>query len=153
MSYTGTHAQTALGTAIAINTGTVSTPVWTTIGEITAAPQSGRQAKTADTTNLQSLAAEFIPTLVESGMFDCTTNRVSSDAGQVAVEAAFASLKLTMFKITLPLNVSQTTAGDTLAFLALVEESNTLGEVGPDKAILYKFKLKISGLVTLTAGS
>lgn len=153
MSYTGTQAQSGLGTSIAINTGTASSPTLTPIGEITAAPGSGRMAKTVDATNLQSLAVEWISTLIDSGSFDVTCNRVSSDAGQLAVESAFAAREIKSYTITLPKTASQTTAGDTITFTALVEESNPISDVKPDGIIPYKFKLKVSGLVTIAAGS
>jgi hypothetical protein len=153
MSYTGSLAEAALGSTIAINTGTTGSPTWTPIGEIASAPQSGRMAKTVETTNLQSTFAEFLPTIPESGTLDITANRVSSDAGQVALEAAFAGLLLKQFKITLRQTPAQTTTGDVMTFTALVEECNQLGEFSVDKQIVLKVKLKISGLVTLTVGS
>jgi len=153
MPYTETQAQSGLGTTFAINTGTASVPVWTTIGEIVTAPQSGRMVKTADATNLESLAVEWIATLVDSGTFDITTNRVAGDAGQVAVEAAFVARTRQPYKVTLPMTASQSTAGDTFSFSALVEESNPLADISTDKVIQDKFKLKVSGAITFAAGS
>ena len=153
MPYTETQAQSGLGTTFAINTGTASVPVWTTIGEIVTAPQSGRMAKTADATNLESLGVEWIATLIDSGNFDVTTNRVAGDAGQVAVEAAFVGKSRQQYKVTLPIAAGQTTAGDTYSFSALVEESNPLADISTDKVIQDKFKLKVSGVITFAAGS
>jgi hypothetical protein len=152
MPYTESQAQTALGTVVAINTGSASSPTYTTIGEITSAPQSGRQARTVEVTNLQSTNVEWIATLIDSGVLDVSCNLVSGDAGQLAVEAAFSDLLRKLYKVTVKPSPTQTT-GDTYVFSAIVEESNPLSEVGPDKALTHKFKLKISGLITFTAGS
>jgi hypothetical protein len=153
MSYTGTLAQSGLGTIFAINTSATSTPTWVTIGEIINAPQSGRVAKTADATNLESLAAEFITTLVDSGNFELTVNRVVGDPGQLAVETAFEALATKPFQITLPLAVSQTTTGDVYSFKAVIEEFDNISEIAPDKAIHSKIRLKVSGKITFAAGS
>lgn len=153
MSYTGTLAQSGLGTVFAINTSDTSSPTWTTIGEIINAPQSGRVAKTADATNLESLAAEFITTLVDSGNFELTVNRVAGDAGQLALETAFEGLLTKSFQITLPLSTTQVSTGDEYAFKAVVEEFDNISEIAPDKAIHSKIRLKVSGKITFTAGS
>ncbi len=153
MAYTGTLAQSGLGTAFNINTSGTSTPTWTLIGEIISAPQSGRVAKTADATNLESLAAEFITTLVESGTFELTVNRVAGDAGQLALEAAFEGLLTKGYQVVLPKTLAQTTTGDTYLFSAIVEEYDNIAEIGPDKAIHSKIRLKVSGKITYTAGT
>jgi hypothetical protein len=145
-------AVSGLGTIIAISP-TSSTGTFTTIGEITNAPQSGRQTKTADVTNLQSSTAEFIATLIDSGTYEITMNRVSTDAGQTALETAFEALSRPWFKITLPKQGAQTTAGDSYTFQAVIEEKTDLSELGPDKAIRSRVRLKVSGLVDYTAGS
>lgn len=153
MPYTETQAQSGLGTIFAINTGTDSAPTWTTVGEVVTAPQSGRMAKTADATNLESPTVEWIATLIDSGVFDVTCNRVAGDAGQLAVEAAFSTKAKKNYKVTLPMTDAQTTAGDTYTFKAIVEESNPLADISVDKVIQDKFKLKVSGVITEAAGS
>jgi hypothetical protein len=151
MSYTQSLAGIGLGTVLSINTGTTGSPTWTAVGELNKLNLSGRQAGTTDVTNFQSSAREFKPTLISSGDWDFAGNRVGGDAGQVAMEAAFVGLLLKQFKIQLPLSGAQTTAGDSFTFVALVEELNYSVEV--DKAIPVQGKLKISGILTETAGS
>ena len=153
MSYTNSQAQTGLGSNISINTGTGTTPTWTQIFEITSAKMSGRQAKTVDVTNLQSTAAEFITTLVDSGTFDCSGNRVTGDPGQSAVEAAFSGLLSKQYKITLPKTAAQVSSGDSYTFNAVVQEWAPISDVGTDKAVQFSLKLKISNTITFTAGS
>jgi len=154
MSYTGTLAQSPLGGSIAINTATGTTPTWTVIGEVKDFAWSGRENKTADATNLQSTAVEFIATLPDSGTWEITTNRVSDDAGQLAVEAAWRARSTNVqFQLTYPKAASQTTSGDAYVVKAIVQNASPAPSFKPDAVIDYKFTLKINGLDTFTAGS
>jgi hypothetical protein len=151
MSYTGSLAGIGLGTVLSVNTGTVSTPTWTAVGELNKLNLSGRQAGTADTTNFASGAREFKPTLITSGSWEFGGNRVGGDAGQVAMEAAFVGLAMKSFKIQLPISGAQTTTGDSFTFTALVEELDYSVEV--DKVVTISGRLKVSGILTETAGT
>lgn len=162
MSYNGTKAQSGAGTSLFINTGTASSPTWTLVGEVTDLGQSGKSNKSDDATNLESAAEEFIPTLLSPGSFKITMNRVQStsgdapgDAGQVAMLASFNATPPTvlLYKITLPKSASQTTMGDTYQFSAMVEEFEDIGTIKADKKISTTASLKVSGPITLTAGS
>jgi hypothetical protein len=154
MPYTNSQAQAGLGSIISINTGTTLSPVWTLIGEITSGKQSGRIAKTVDVTNLQSLAAEFITTLVDSGMFECSGNRVVGDAGQTAVETNFVTLKANIgFKVEVRKSPTQTTTGDTYTFAGVIQEWDSISDIAVDKAITFTMKIKISNTITFAAGS
>jgi len=153
MSYTGTNAQAGNLAAFNINTGTIGSPTWTIISEITEFSQSGKANKTATATNLQSTAEEFINVIGSAGNFAMTFNRVSSDVGQAALVSAFNSKALTMFQIQLPKAGTQTTTGDKYAFSALVEQMDDLTSVSADKQIQSKATLKVSGSITFTVGS
>jgi hypothetical protein len=153
MSYTGSKAQTGLGSILAINTASSGTPVYTTIGEITKLNQSGKKNNTDDVTNLESTDEEFITTIPSPGTYAFTVNRVSSDAGQAALLTAFNSGAKTLFKITMPLAPGQTTTGDTQAFTAIVEDYNDSGSIEPKKTVTVEGSLKVSGAITFTAGS
>jgi hypothetical protein len=151
MPYTDSLAGIGLGSVLSINTGTASSPTYTPVGELNKLNLTGRTAGTADATNFQSLAREFKGTLIDSGSWEFGGNRVGGDAGQVAMETSFTTLKLTMFKIQLPISGAQTTTGDSFTFKALVEELDYSVEV--DKVIPVTGKLKVSGILTTTAGS
>jgi len=151
MPYTGTAAQGGLGTTIALNTGTASVPVWTTIGEIRKATQANYQNETDDATNFQSSAREFIATILNPGTWDMEINRVSSDAGQTALVASLNARTTKSYKITLPLTTAQTTSGDTKTFSAIVEKYGA--ELMPDKIVKITASLKVSGAITETAGT
>lgn len=156
MSYTGSKSQAGRGSALSIGpiTGTAGTPTFTVIGEIKSSGISGAQWQTEEVSNFLSGAdQEFITTMRNNGTVDISGNRVASDAGQVAVEAAFASGLKYDFKLVLPINgqAGQTTTGDTYTFSALVESRDI--SIDTTKAVGWSVKLKISGAVTLVAGS
>ena len=150
MPYTKSAAGIGLGTILSIGT-TGATPTFTPVGEVKTFSQSGRQVSTEDVTNMQSSAKEFIPPLVDSGTWDIRGNRIGADAGPIAMEAAVSGLTLVPFKIQLPKTSNQTTTGDTFAFNALIQELDY--SISVDKAVTFTAKLKVSGLITETAGS
>jgi hypothetical protein len=146
MPYTNSNATAGRGTTLSIGT----TP--TLIGEIRTASPTGNKWGTADVTNFESgINEEFITTIRNNGEVKVGGNRVSTDAGQVLVEAAFTSGALQQFLLTLPLAPSQTTAGDKYAFYALVESREF--KVDVTSAISWDVSLKCSGAVTYTQGS
>lgn len=151
MSYTGSQAGVGFGTQIQMNTGSTGSPTWTTVGEMTSVNLTGRQAVTEETTNFQSSGKEFLPTVIDYGTWEFTGNRVGGDAGQVALESAFTGLALKQFKITLPKSGAQASTGDIFAFSALIEEIDY--NVDATKVVKMTGKLKISGAITVTAGS
>jgi hypothetical protein len=145
MSYTGSKAITGAGTTISIGT----TP--TLIGEVKNVKINGRKFDTDDVTNMSSTQKEFIATILDEGEISFDFNRVSTDAGQMALEAAFVAGTTNPFTVQLPKTSAQTTAGDKYTFNALITECNYSFEV--TKADAGDCKLKISGLLTMIAGS
>lgn len=150
MTYSTTKAQSGRGTSLSIGTGS---PVL--IGEIRSLSQSGNTWETSDVTNFQSgFTKEFIATILDSGEFEVTCNRVSSDAGQVALSTAFngsGAGTLAAFSIALLKSGTQTTSGDAITFNALVQASNMT--IDPTKEITTTYRLKVSGNWTLTPGT
>src|SRR5689334_14784470 len=123
MPYDGTQGGIGLGTELSIGDG--ASPIgYTLVGELSELNGSGREAGTADATNFQSGAREFLATLITSGNWAFTGNRVGGDAGQLAMETAFTSLALHTFKIQFPKTKAQTVIGDSFTFTALVEQLN-----------------------------
>jgi predicted secreted protein len=151
MPYTNSQAGIGLGSVLSVNTSVTTTPTWTPVAELNKLAITGRQAGTADVTNFQSLAREFKSTLISSGNLDITGNRIGGDAGQVAMETNFTGLLSKSYKLQLVISGGQTTTGDSYVFLAIVEKLNYSVEV--DKAVSADISLKISGIMTLTAGS
>jgi len=141
------------GTVLGIETSAGPPPVFTNLVEVKTFQFSGGKNDTEDVTNSDSTgrAKEFIVTLLDSGQLKCGGNYVGSDTGQQALRSAFLSGALTPFQLTLPKTPQQQNSGDTFAFSAVVEESNI--DVQYDKAITWSGSLKISGIITFTAGS
>lgn len=155
MAYTFSNAMAGLGSILNINTGTASTPVWVLVGEVVEIAQSGRTIKSDDTTNLQSSFEEFLGVIGSSGNLKLTLNRVSGNAGQAAMFAAFTTVPpvLSMFQIQLKKSPLQNAAGDLLAFTALIEEWNDIATISPTKKIMTSASLKVTGTITTTEGS
>ena len=143
MSYTGSKAVSGQLTSLSIG----ATP--TLIGEISEITQSGRQMTTEPTTNLQSTAKEFVGTIMDNGSVEFTFNRVASDAGQLAVEAALVGGVPVAFTLQEPKG-SFTTTGPKATFNALVTETNLSWA---SKVIAGKVKLLLSGGITWTPGT
>lgn len=150
LTYTKTAAQAGRGTTLGIGSGT---PVL--IGEIRSISLDGNQWETADVTNMQSgFTKEFINTILDSGEFTTVCNRVSSDAGQVALESAFEGANagvVQSFTLTLLKSGTQTTTGDVFVFNALVQSSNF--SIEPTKETSVTAKLKVTGVKTFTPGT
>ena len=158
MSYTYTTGQTGSNAALSINTGTVSTPVWTPIAQVQEMTQSGKEVKTVNATNIQSLVAEVLPTLPDSGHFKCTAIRVPGDAGQAAVLTQFnlgAAQAPVQFKLALAKDAAagQSSAGDSVVFSGYVTECMDFASVAPEKIVPFDFTVKVQSLYTFTAGS
>jgi len=143
------QANTGLGTTISI----YSASAYVLIGELTDGPLSGRKLNTTDVTNFQSTAQEFKATLPTSGDVKLTGNYIGTDAGQLALEAAFEAKSTVNFKVVIEPTGTQATTGDQFVFAAIVEELNSFAVLSPSKAIGFSGSLKISGSIAKTAGS
>ena len=147
MAYSGSKAQTGQGTTLSIG----ATP--TLVGEITSGPKgTGRKNNTTDVTNLDSTAEEFKGTIPSSGSWEIEFSRVGDDAGQTAMETAFAAASTESFAIQFPKTAAQTTSGDKITFDAVIEQLN-YSVNGPKDVIKGSATLKVSGPLTITPGT
>lgn len=145
-TYSGSKAQAGRGSSISIGTGP------TLIGEVKEISLNRGKWQTVSTTNFQSgLDEEMLATIRKAGTVSLKGNRVSSDAGQALVEAAYQSGGLVPFTQSLPLTSSQTTKGDAYAYNAFVIGSDFTDQV--DQPIEFTIDLQISGAAPLTVGS
>lgn len=152
MAYTSSQAIAGRGSVLSINTGTPTVPVWTPVGEVKSAANSGASWKTADVTNFESGSdQEFITTIRDNGAFKLACNYVSTDAGQAQLYAVFQSGARTMYQLQLPMQGAQVVKGNSYAFEALTESYDFDVEV--EKELGLTVSLKISGPLTLTLGS
>lgn len=143
-TYTHSAAQTGAGSSLSIG----ATP--TLIGEIKSCELSGTW-ETVDVSNFQSsVNREFIATMRDNGTCKLSGNRVSADAGQLLVEAGYASGLLQSFTLVIDKTPAQVTTGDTYTFSALIMERAFT--VAVDKEVDYQITLKISGAVGFVEG-
>jgi hypothetical protein len=112
---------------------------FTEVGEITNFTAFDGAAAEIDTTHLQSTAKEFLMGLQDFGNFNCDTNYLSADAGQVLVRAAKASRAVQDFKLT----YSDAT---TASFQGYVLSAPVSG--GVDSKLDGSFSIRITGDVT-----
>jgi predicted secreted protein len=146
MTYTASKAQAGRGSVFSIG----GTP--TEIGEVTDISFNRPEWDFVDVTNLDSGSdQEMLPTIRKATTFTVKGNRVAADAGQTAVETAYASAALAAFTLLLPKTATQTVSGDKYTFSAYVK--NAAFDVAPTKQIEYNISLQTSGAVTYTAGS
>jgi hypothetical protein len=154
MSYSISESSTGFGAILSIGpaAGTVS-PTFVVIGECSEASPSGREWGEEDVTNFQSpIDKEYKKTNRDPGKFKLSGNRVATDAGQLALEAAMDSQSNFMFKLQFPISGTQTTTGDVWTFNAGVMSVDPTS-VTPDKIIKFGCDLRLSGSRTITAGS
>jgi hypothetical protein len=155
MSYTRSKSQVALGVIVAIGprADAVGTPVFVPIFELKQNNRTGQKFGTEMVTNFNSGGVEEkVKTLLDPGQWAISGNRVSSDAGQIALHAAFLdSTGLYLFQITYDKRPDQVTTADVEAFAALVTSFDTTSGVG--KTTTIATTLDISGLPTFTEGA
>lgn len=146
MTYTGSKAQAGRGSLFSIG----ATP--TEVGEVSSVAPSGNAWEFVDTSNFDSgVDEEFLPTMRNNGEYRIQGNRVSNDAGQLLVVAAYNSGAINSFTLTIPKNAAQTTTGDKWVFNAYVQTITVPVEV--KNKIGFDVTLKVSGNPVFTAGS
>jgi hypothetical protein len=146
---------TGIGAVVSIGGITGGTDTFVVIGEVTTAKLAGAKRGIVTTTSFDSGGvASKLGTVLDSGQVTLTTTRVSSDAGQLAVIAAFNTQPAAAydFKIVLPLAPGQLTTGDTITFSAVVSAAGDF-DIDISKQSEYTFTLDISGQKGFTAGA
>lgn len=138
------------GSALAINTGTTTTPVWTPITGAKTASFSGGKSDMDDITNFGSTGAyrEYAPTILDAGQVQVDGVFNATDPGQTALQAAFNAQAATEFQLTL-VPMAGMTQAFVRTFLAYVSEPLNL-DVQFDKSVSFKAALKITGPITDT---
>lgn len=138
---TTSTAISAQGTSIAVNTGTVATPVQTDIGNISEISGFDGKANEIDITTLVSTAKERMLGLQDWGTVTLSAQINLKDAGQSALLAAKKSGKAQQFTVTL-------SDGTTLEFLAFVATFPIAAKV--DTVYTGSISLTITGDITVT---
>lgn len=156
MAYTGSKAQAGRGTQLSLGglTGAGGAETFTPIGEVKTTGISGVQFDQEEVSNMDSgVYKEYLATMIDPGTLDLSGNRISTDAGQQAVEAAFLTGLKYDWKMVLPINkqAGQTTTGDTFVFSGFVKSRDIPVDI--TKAIAWTVKLQLSGAPIYTQGS
>jgi hypothetical protein len=154
-AYAGSKSQSSQGTLLYVNATNASPPVWVEIGEPKGAQFSDKN-EFDESTNLQSLAKEFVATLPDPGKLNVDLNRVSTDAGQAALLTSYHALPAPtrlLYLVVFPINTAagQSTYPDARQFLAYVE--SMAPEIRLNKIVQAKFTLQITGPITEIEGS
>jgi hypothetical protein len=141
---------TATGTTVALTFGLA----FVTVGELKVGDPGKGQYDKEEVSNFQSnLDKEYKKMMRDNGTPKLTGNRVSSDAGQLAVNAAYDDADNSyQIRITIPKRTDQTVVGDIYTYDALVMSRN-FGPIETNKTIPFEVDLQITGPVTFTAGS
>src|ERR1700739_1857124 len=154
-TYTGSKASVGMGTSVSIGPlAGATTPTYTAIGEITAIEFSGAKRSVLMTTNMESGGiVEKLDTLADFGQIKLTMNRVTNDAGQLALRAAFVAGGKYLWQIQEPVDavIGQTTTGNLYALTAIISDGPSFS-LDPEKQTVISYTLDISGAPTFTAG-
>lgn len=118
--------------------GTATPETYTKINGLVSFTGFDGSASELDTTDLDSVAMEFVSGLVDNGKFGFEMKVIKADAGQTSLRAARASGALTGFKLTLP-------DASVATYSALVKTIPTAG--GVNAVLKGSVDTKISGAV------
>ena len=152
-TYTGSKAQTGRGAILAIGgvASVTGTPTWVPIFEVKKTSLKNQWDKVERTNFNSTYIKEYGKTMLD-GSISLSGGRVSSDAGQAALTAAFLDgNNAYKFQLTYPLAPGQTTTGDIETFNALVMSASR--DIDTEADIEFSIDLQITYLDTLTVGS
>lgn len=156
MSYTGSKASVPMDTVVSIGplASATGSPTYTAIGEVTAAQFSGAKRTVLNPTNFQSTGIEKIDALADYGSLKLTMNRITNDAGQVALQAAWVAGGKYLFEVQEEIDAAlgQTTTGNLTTFSAIISDGPAF-DLEPNKLPVLSYTLDISGATAFTAGS
>jgi hypothetical protein len=127
-------------------------PTWVPILEVKKTGIKNTWDKVERTNFNSGILKEFGKTMLDGGTVSLAGGRVSSDAGQAALNAAFLDgNNAYKFQLTYPLAPGQTTTPDTETFNALVMSSGR--DISTEADIEFSVDLQITYLDTLVVGS
>lgn len=116
---------------------------------------------TEDITNLSSptlgagIVQEVIPTVMNPGEFNAQVVYLANDNGLANLYSAFSNASVQTFTVQLApqTSASQANVGDAFSFSGYVTDQPVPDGIAPDKAIMYKVGVKITGPLTRTQGN
>jgi hypothetical protein len=147
-------SQTGLGAVLSIGGVAGGTDTWVPVAELDKMPaELMPKWKTTPTTHFQSTMESVGKAIPGTTELTFEGNRVTSDAGMIALRAAYAAPQAYDFKIVLPINLAdgQATTGDTLSFTAKVLEIKA--DAQPDQTIKISTTVVLDSMPILVVGS
>ena len=96
---------------------------------------------------------ENLPTTVDPGIFTATGIFLPSDAGQIAMQTAFATGLANSFQVQLKPIAGQSTTGNTYAFTGFVSKDPVPTNIDASKAATIKVEIKLDSLMTVATGA
>jgi hypothetical protein len=142
------------GCVLSIGNITGGTDVYVAIGELNEYQFDGQKLGTTTNTNFDSgNTVQYLGTLLDFGTLSGTYNRVSNNAGQLALIAAQRTGFAYDFKLQLLPNTlaGQITTGDSYVISGIVTECDAF-DISQSKVSMAKFTLQINSK-TFTAGA
>ena len=127
------------GKTIAVTAGTATPNTYTKIENWKTYTGLDGQPSDIDITNLDSVAKEFMPGLVDNGSFSGEVDRAPTGVGQLALDAARVAGTTKLFKVVIP-------GGFTASFSGYVKKFGIAG--GVDQVVKSPFEVRITGAVT-----
>ena len=156
MATTYSKGFTGRGTTLSMGPSPATT--FTKVAQVKTFSYAGQKWSFDEITNSDSQAIgpgvlkESIPNEVDPGELSIAGVYLPSDAGQLALAAAFNSGVLQDFELQLPLGPGQTTTGNLMKFSGYIEDP-ALPDVDYSKSLTFKATVKLTTLVTVTPGS
>ncbi len=142
MTYSSTAIETQ-GFKLEVSAAGISPLIYTEVKEIVSFNGFDGQASEIDITHLQSGAKEFLMGLQDFGTFSLDVNYLGSDTGQSLLRTAKADRVKRNFRCTF-------SDGSKAVFEGYVLSNPVSG--GVDAKVDGSFALRITGVVTFTAG-
>jgi predicted secreted protein len=149
--YTRSQAIAGRSSILQYSTNPPSVP-YTELAEVKTISFSGMKADLADVTNMQSSNfREWLPTLNDSGDLAFTGNLIPNDTTELALIGFFNNQTLVDWEVVLPATPVYPTSAGTFSFAAYVSSIDR--SIPVDKEASISGKLKITGIISFTAGS
>jgi hypothetical protein len=147
-----------IGRGTVVSIGVAGAPeVFTPVAQLKTAQFNGQKINFEDISNLDSplvnntLLKEMMPATADAGTLDIAGIFLPSDAGQLAIAAAYGG-GLTDFKVQLPKGPGQAATGNLYEFSGYVAEQ-PVPDIQFDKTVTIKFKIQLQTVITLTPGA
>ena len=138
-----------IGRGTVVSIGVAGTPeTFTPVAQLRTAQFNGQKLNFEDITNLDSplvnstVLKEQMPATADAGMLEISGIFLPSDAGQMAVAAAYGAQDPTDFKVQMPKGPGQQT-GNLYTFSGYVAEQ-PLPDIQFDKVVTIKFRVQLT---------